>query len=67
VIASIYPIDKTRNADALRRPRPAPDGPAAPPMTGVAPLLQAFLDEYRATGLPPAYQPKHDIPPEQEE
>jgi transposase InsO family protein len=67
VIGTLYPIDKARNADAVRRPRSAPVVEAPPPATGVAPLLQALLDEYRATGLPPAYQPKDDPPQDQED
>jgi putative transposase len=66
VIATLYPIDKTRNADAVRRPRPSPGVVAVPSATGVAPLLQALLDQYRATGLPPAYQPKDQLTPEEE-
>jgi putative transposase len=67
VIGTLYPIDKARNADAVRRARPAPGVTAAPPATGLAPLLAALLDEYRATGLPPAYQPKAGPPGDQEE
>jgi len=66
VIATLYPIDKTRNADAVRRPRPSPGVAAPPPVTGIAPLLDALLQEYRASGLPPAYQPKAE-PPEEED
>jgi transposase InsO family protein len=67
VIATLSPIDKTRNADAVRRPRPSP-GVVAPPLTtGVAPLLEALLQEYRASGLPPAYQPTAETPPEEED
>ncbi len=67
VLGTLYPIDKTRNADAVRRPRPTPGVAPAPPVTGVAPLLQALLDEYRASGLPPAYQPKDDPGPEEDD
>ena len=67
VIATLSPLDKTRNADAVRRPRPSPSGAAAPGATGVAPLLQVLLDQYRATGLPPAYQPTDEPTPEEEE
>jgi putative transposase len=67
VIATLYPLDKTRNADAVRRPRSAPVVTAPQPATGVAPLLQALLEEYRATGLPPAYQPKAETPPDEKE
>jgi transposase InsO family protein len=66
VIGTLSPIDKVRNADAIRRPRPAPGGAAPPAATGVAPLLQALLNEYRASGLPPAYQPK-DAPTDEED
>lgn len=65
VIATLSPLDKMRNADAVRRPRPSPSGAAAPTATGVAPLLQVLLDQYRATGLPPAYQPKDEPTPEE--
>jgi hypothetical protein len=67
VIGTLSPIDKVRNADAVRRPRPSSHVEAAPQTTGVAPLLQALLDEYRATGLPPAYQPQDEPPPDQED
>jgi hypothetical protein len=66
VIATLYPIDKTRNADAVRRPRPSPGVAVPPPATGVAPLLEALLQEYRASGLPPAYQPKDETPDEED-
>jgi putative transposase len=65
-LGTLYPIDKTRNADAVRRPRRAPGIAAAPCATGVAPLLQALLEESRASGLPPAYQPK-DAPGSEED
>ena len=59
VLGTLYPLDKTRNADAVRRPLPrAATPPALPAVTGVAPLLDALLRQYRATGLPPAYLPK---------
>lgn len=67
VIATIYPIDKTRNADAVRRPRSVPGIAAPPPAPGLAPLLHALLEAYRATGLPPAYQPKDETPPQKED
>jgi hypothetical protein len=44
-----------------------PGSPSRRPATGVAPLLEALLQEYRASGLPPAYQPKDDTPPEEED
>lgn len=58
VLGTLYPLDKARNADALRRVRVAtPSTGAVPPAVGVAPLLDSLLCEYRATGLPPAYVP----------
>jgi putative transposase len=58
VLGTLYPLDKTRNADAVRRPvAPTASAPAA---SVVAPLLEVLLQQYRATGLPPAYRPKED-------
>ncbi len=53
------PLDRTRNADRFRRPR---QGAAkeAPEPTGIAPLLKRLMEEYAATGLPPAYLPTED-------
>lgn len=60
LLAKIYPQDKVKNADGLRRTVaptidsvPAPDGSADP----YPPLLRKLLEEYAATGLPPAYIP----------
>ena len=42
-----------------------PDEPAAvvrPPSGEMAPLLRALIAQYAATGLPPAYLPKDEIP-----
>jgi putative transposase len=63
VLAPIYPLDKTANADGRRSAVPG-DGPDVPPESPrhpsgeLPPLLQAILQEYSATGLPPAYLPK---------
>lgn len=60
-LATLYPLDKRKNADGLRRaldPEPVDDKP--PPPSGVAPLLKRLMAEWRATGLPPAYLPKDD-------
>jgi transposase InsO family protein len=65
ILAPIYPLDKTGNADG-RRAAVAPEArqSAAPqenrPGTDRAmpPLLKQLLQEYSATGLPPAYLPK---------
>lgn len=57
-LASLYPLDKEKNADALRRviaPEPVVSKEPAP--SGIAPLLKELMSEYAATGLPPAYVP----------
>ena len=36
--------------------------PAPVSATALPPLLRKLLAEYAATGLPPAYVPKHDDP-----
>ena len=63
VLAPIYPLDKTANADGHRAPV-APEGRDAPRQNRLSkdaampPLLKQILQEYSATGLPPAYLPK---------
>ena len=63
LLERIYPQDKSRNAEGLRArrasPSPRPAAVSTPP--GVAPLLQKILQQYAATGLPPAYLPKDEI------
>ena len=56
-------LDRARNADGLRRSfeavtnAPAIDaGPDKP--NDIAPLLRRLLEDYSATGLPPAYLPQ---------
>jgi hypothetical protein len=65
VLARIYPLDRTRNADGLRRGLESPQAPAAEavPQEGIAPLLRKLLAEYSATGLPPAYLPQNKKEP----
>jgi len=66
VLGKLSPLDKARNADAVRRPRATtPSTAPLPPAVGVAPLLDSLLREYRATGLPPAYLPKDDTAPKE--
>lgn len=63
ILATLYPLDKQRNADGMRRAL-APvtsASSAAPKPVGMAPLLRKLIDTHRATGLPPAYLPKHDV------
>jgi len=61
VLARLYPLDRTRNADGLRRSLESHQAPApeAVPQEGVAPLLRKLLEQYAATGLPPAYLPQN--------
>jgi putative transposase len=62
----LYPLDRARNAEGVRRPlAPPPAPPAAevaaqPP--GIAPLLRELMADYAATGLPPAYIPYDEEP-----
>jgi putative transposase len=59
VLARLYPLDKARNADGFRGTLEdlsvAPIGDS-----GIAPLLQRYMRDYAATGLPPAYIPKEE-------
>lgn len=65
VLGTLHPLDKARNADAVRRPLAlTPSTQPMPAAPGVAPLLDSLLRQYRATGLPPAYLPKDDTPKE---
>jgi hypothetical protein len=61
VLCRLFPLDRTANADGVRRVlEPIGSAPPAPPVPGIAPLLEKLLADYRATGLPPAYLPKDD-------
>jgi hypothetical protein len=59
LLAKIYPQDKIKNGEGLRRTLlplvdvPKPDGNADP----YPPLLRKLLGDYAATGVPPAYIP----------
>jgi putative transposase len=63
ILAPIYPLDKSANADG-RRAVFEPGGTAVPPENRrrtageLPPLLKSILQEYSATGMPPAYLPK---------
>jgi hypothetical protein len=70
ILAPIYPLDRGANADG-RRARIEPDGRDMLPDSGdmladgsqrkdgkLPPLLKRILEEYSATGMPPAYLPK---------
>ena len=65
-LCPLYPLDKARNADAARR-RVEPKGdatPVAPTRAATTPpLLRTLIEDYAATGQPPAYLPEpHDDP-----
>jgi putative transposase len=68
VLDRLFPLDRTANADGRRRAiEPIePTVPSEPPPSGLAPLLEKLLADYRATGLPPAYLPKNDEPSDPE-
>jgi len=61
-LATLLPLDKIKNADRKRRvlaeTTSTPSASKKP--AGIAPLLRALMADYAATGLPPAYLPKHD-------
>ena len=58
-IDTLYPQDKTANANAQRRAMVSTS--ESPPIKeepiGLSPLLKELMSEYAATGLPPAYVP----------
>ena len=63
ILAPIYPLDKNANADGCRSAVEPGDTDKQPedqrPAAGeLPPLLKRILQEYSATGLPPAYLPK---------
>jgi hypothetical protein len=68
-LATLLPLDKTKNADGKRRVLPEAISPPlpSPKPPGLAPLLRQMMAEYAATGLPPAYLPKDERPAPNEE
>lgn len=65
LLAPMYPLDRTKNADGLRRvigPVAGSDPDVAPPTkTCMAPLLRQLIAAYDRSGLPPAYLPKDEL------
>jgi len=55
VLCPLFPQDKRRNADAMRRIRCDAPADPTPGDAAMAPLLRQLMAEYAATGLPPAY------------
>jgi transposase InsO family protein len=67
VLAPLYPLDRSANADGRRSvvepdPGDAPADDARPRDNRLPPLLRRILDEYSAMGIPPAYLPKRTHP-----
>jgi transposase InsO family protein len=69
VLATLWPLDKTRNADTRRRAitdaaanvgAESSEALASGKASGMAPLLKELMAQYAATGLPPAYIPQHE-------
>jgi putative transposase len=63
ILAPIYPLDKSANADGRRPVIEPADADMAPEdrrrtAGELPPLLKSILQEYSATGMPPAYLPK---------
>jgi transposase InsO family protein len=69
VLCQLFPLERTRNSDALRRTLPSlfetPPSPPAEP--GIAPLLKELMADYAAMSLPPAYLPKDHLRTEEKE
>jgi len=66
VLATLYPLDKAKNAEGLRRRLTRLDDdsdvgsePTQTQPSAVAPLLRKLMADYAATGLPPAYLADH--------
>jgi len=64
VLCRLFPLDRTANADGVRRTL-EPIGTTTMPSAarsepGIAPLLEKLMADYRSSGLPPAYVPMVD-------
>ena len=63
-LATLLPLDKTKNASGRRRAIQAqndePDNPTASADAPLPALLRKWMADYAATGLPPAYLPKEE-------
>jgi len=62
LLATIYPLDKTKNSQGKRRVLSSISDPVPTPVDGdpTSPLLRQLLNDYAATGLPAAYIPKDE-------
>lgn len=60
-ISPLYPVDKAKNSDGLRRTVENPVLVERPtPTTEIPPLLSSLIAEYQDAGLKPAYIPKSE-------
>ena len=58
LLCQLWPLDKRKNADGQRRVLgPPTDDDDDQQLPGIAPLLTRLMQDYAATGLPPAYIP----------
>jgi hypothetical protein len=58
LLCQLYPIDRTKNADGMRRTLQKPANETALfEKIQQSPLLKTLMEEYSSTGLPPAYIP----------
>ena len=64
ILCPLYPLDKRTNADGRRRVleisserEASTESESAHEAAGIAPHLQGLMQDYAATGLPPAYLP----------
>ena len=69
-LCPLFPLDKTRNAEIGRRQiedvaETTPSRPTA--STETPPLLRALIEDYAATGQPPAYLPEPHEDPDPED
>jgi hypothetical protein len=66
ILAPLYPLDRVANADGHRKAVESPDAGQESEnrraRKALPPLLQRILDEYAASGLPPAYLPQPPQP-----
>jgi hypothetical protein len=72
ILTRLYPLDRTANADGRRSAvEPAPSDLSSddnqPGGAGLPPLLQRYLEEFSATGMPPAYLPQNPRAQDEEE